>query len=625
MKKNTLFFTIVIFSLIITPLFINAQSTAVYPTNWWPGMKWNKVQLMLHDTTGLASDKMSVQIKYPGVKLLKVNKVENRNYLFLDIEVSPTAQPGKFPINIAHAVAGQSRKVDFEIKARRPGKGTAFAQGVTSADFVYLLMPDRFSNGDPSNDRIAGMHDQTLNRDTIYDRHGGDLQGVINHLDYLQELGVTALWMTPVLENNMYYRTEHGYAFTNHYKIDPRFGGETAYKNLSNELHKRGMRLVQDAVYNHVGIEHFFFRDKPTKDWFHEWPKFTQTSYKDQSLMDPYASKADAKVTSDGWFVTQMPDLNQGNPYLANFLIQHALWSVEELGVDAWRIDTYIYNDLPFMNRCNKALLDEYPKLHMFGETWVHGTANQAYFVENNLTIPFKSNLPGVTDFQTNLYGIAPALNEPFGWTNGVNKLYTTLSNDFLYKNPMKQVIFLDNHDMTRFLTQMNNDTAKLKMGLAWLLTNRGIPQLYYGTEILMAGSTYPNDGYVRLDFKGGWTGDAQNKFTEAGRNSGENDVFNWTKKLANFRKNSTAITTGKMMQFVPQDGVYVYFRYDTKQTVMCVMNTNDKPKNVDTQRFVEILNNSNTGVDVGTGKTYTLNGNLVVEGKTMLVLSITK
>lgn len=624
MKKNTFFFAAIILFL-LTPFFVSAQTTAVYPTNWWPGMKWNKVQLMLHDTTGLASDKMSVQLSYPGIKLLKVNKVENGNYLFLDIEVSPTAKPGKFAITVNNANPSMTRKVDFEISARRPGKGTSFAQGITAADFVYLLMPDRFSNGDPSNDRLPGMRDQSLNRDTIFDRHGGDLQGVINHLDYLQDLGVTALWMTPVLQNDMPNRTEHGYAFTNHYKIEPRFGGETAYKNLSDELHKRGMRLVQDAVYNHVGIEHFFFRDKPMKDWFHEWPKFTQTSYKDQSLMDPYASKADAKVTSDGWFVPSMPDLNQGNPYLANFLIQHALWSVEEFGVDAWRIDTYIYNDLPFMNRCNKALLDEYPKLHLFGETWVHGTANQAFFVENNLNIPFKSNLPGVTDFQTNLYGIAPALNESFGWTNGVNKLYTTLSNDFLYKNPMKQVIFLDNHDMTRFITQMNNDTAKLKMGLAWLLTSRGIPQMYYGTEVLMAGSTYPFDGYVRLDFKGGWRGDKENKFTEAGRNAGENDVFNWTKKLANFRKKSTAIATGKMTQFVPQDGVYVYFRYDAQQTIMCVMNTNDKPMTVDTQRFAERLGSAVSGVDVGTGKSYSLGGRLEVAAKTMLVLEVSK
>jgi glycosidase len=602
-----------------------AQTTNVYPMHWWPGMKWNKVQLMIHDTTGLASDKVAVQFSYPGVKLLKVNKVENRNYLFVDIEVSPTAKPGKFTIAINNPVASEKRSVDFEIKARRQGKGTSYAQGVTSADLIYLLMPDRFSNGDPNNDRIAGMHDQSLNRDTIYDRHGGDLQGVINHLDYLQDLGVTAIWMTPVIENNMFNRTEHGYAFTNHYKIEPRLGGEKAYKQLSNELHKRGMRLVQDAVYNHVGLEHFFFRDKPTKDWFHEWPSFTQTSYKDQTLMDPYASKADTKITSDGWFVTQMPDLNQNNPLLANFLIQHALWSVEEFGVDAWRIDTYIYNDLAFMNRCNKALLDEYPKLHLFGETWVHGTANQAYFVENNLNVPFKSNLPGVTDFQTNLYGIAPALNEPFGWTNGVNKLYTTLSNDFLYKNPMKQVIFLDNHDMTRFITQVNNDTAKLKMGIAWLLTARGIPQLYYGTEILMAGSTHPHDGYVRLDFKGGWAEDKENKFTEAGRNNAENEVFNWTRTLANFRKKSSAITFGKMLQYVPQDGVYVYFRYDEKQTVMCVMNPNDNQVTIDTKRFDEGIKNARSGKDIGTGKTYDLGGKIEVAAKTMLVLELSK
>jgi glycosidase len=331
---------------------------------------------------------------------------------------------------------------DYELKKRRPGKGTRFAQGVTSADFVYLLMPDRFSNGDENNDRLPGMKDQTLNRDSMYHRHGGDLQGVINHLDYLQDLGVTTVWMTPVIENDMANRTEHGYAFTNHYKVEPRFGGEVAYKKLSDALHGKGMKLIQDAVYNHVGIEHVTVADLPMKDWLHQWPKFTQTSYKDQPLMDPYASEGDKKVTSDGWFTTQMPDLNQNNPYVANYLIQHAIWSVEEFAVDGWRIDTYIYNDLAFMNRCNKALLDEYPALTMFGETWVHGTANQAYFTENNFNIPFKSNLPGVTDFQTNLYGIVPALNQNFGWTEGVNRLYQTLAQDFVYKKPLNHVYF---------------------------------------------------------------------------------------------------------------------------------------------------------------------------------------
>jgi glycosidase len=311
---------------------------------------------------------------------------------------------------------------------------------------------------------------------------------------------------------------------------------------------------------------------------------------------------------TDGWFVPSMPDVNQNNPFFATFLIQHAIWSTEEYGLDGWRIDTYAYNDLEFMNRCNKALLDEYPKLHMFGETWVHGMLNQAYFTQNNLTIPFKSNLPAVTDFQTHTYGIIPALIQPFGWTEGVNKLYSTLANDFVYKDPMKHVIFLDNHDMSRFYSQVQEDIQKYKMGIAWLLTCRGIPQLYYGTEILMAGISNP-DGWVRLDFKGGWPEDKENKFTITGRTERENEAFDYVKALANFRKNSSAIKTGKLMQYVPEDGAYTYFRYDAKQTVMIVMNTSDKAAKLKWESYGERTNGFTKIKDVITGKISSFDG----------------
>ena len=482
-------------------------------------------------------------------------------------------------------------------------------------------MPDRFRNGDYNNDRIAGLRDQTLNRDSVYHRHGGDIQGVIDGLDYLQQLGVTTVWMTPVLENDMPDRTEHGYAITNHYKVDPRHGGNQAYKKLSDELHKRGMKLIQDAVYNHVGVEHEFVIEQPTKDWLNQWPQYTNTNYKDQVFFDPYVAPSEAAIMEKGWFTKQMPDLNHNNPLVANFLIQHALWSVEEFGIDGWRIDTYIYNNLAFMNRCNKALLDEYPKMTMFGETWVHGTANQAYFAENNFQTAFKSNLPGVTDFQTLFYGILPALNQPFGWTEGVNKLYTTLSNDFLYKDPSLNCIFLDNHDLNRFFSEVKEDVGKMKMGLAWLLTSRGIPQMYYGTEVLMKGEKNPNDGWVRLDFPGGWKGDQKSAFSGAGLTADELAVQQYTAKLANFRKQSSAITTGKMMQYLPVDGLYVYFRYDAKQTVMCVMNTADKEMKVDFAKYAERTKGFSSAKDVVTGNT--LGSNFSIPAKQMWVLEL--
>lgn len=577
---------IVVFALfVVYSLCAEAQNIEVYPANWWPGMKMSKVQLMIR-SEGIGNS-TAVTITNPGLQLLKVIKVENINYLFLDITILPAAKPGKTKINFKQS-NGTTLNADFELKARRPGNGTAFAQGVNSSDFIYLLMPDRFSNGDPSNDRIDGMRDQSLNRDSIYHRHGGDFQGIISNLKYLKDLGVTTVWMTPVIENDMPERTEHGYAFTNHYKIEPRFGGEAGYKKLSDALHSNGMKLIQDAVYNHVGSYHFTVLDPPMKDWLHQWPSFTQTTYKDQPLFDPYASATDKKKMLDGWFTTHMPDLNQDNQYVANYLIQHAIWTVEEFGVDGWRIDTYPYNDLNFMNRCNKALLDEYPKLTMFGETWVHGVPSQAYFTRNKINIPFKSNLPGVTDFQTNLYGIIPALTEKFGWTEGVNKLYSTLAADYIYENPMNNVIFLDNHDKSRIFSMVNENVAKQKMAIGWLLTARGIPQMYYGTEVLMKGHTNP-DGWVRLDFPGGWKADAKSAFDKNTLDEPEITTQDWTRTLANFRKKSSAIKTGKLMQYVPEDGLYVYFRYDDKQTVLCAMNTGDKPKTVRLDKYPEM------------------------------------
>ncbi|HSV12477.1 MAG TPA: alpha-amylase family glycosyl hydrolase, partial [Hanamia sp.] len=439
-----------------------------YPTNWWTGMKWNKVQIMIHGNDIGNGD--AYAINYPGVKLEKVNKVENKNYVFLDINISPITKPGMLKIKVKEKQS--SFDINFELKKRRAGNGTAFAQGVTSKDFIYLIMPDRFSNGDTTNDRIPGMRDQSLDRDSVYARHGGDLKGIDNHLDYLKSLGVTTLWLNPVIVNDMPNRTEHGYAFTDHYTIDPRIGGEKMYQKLIDDVHSKNMKIIQDAVYNHVGSYHFTVLDPPMKDWLHQWPTYTNTTFKDQVLFDPYASAVEKKKMSDGWFARSMPDLNQNNPYVANFLIQHALWTVEEFGIDGWRIDTYAYNDLDFMNRCNKALMDEYPQITMFGETWVHGVINQSYFVQNKFNISYKSNLQAPTDFQT-LWAITDAMTKDFGWTDGINEMYTALAQDFVYKDPMRNVIFLDNHDLSRFYSVVGEDEMKYKAALAWLFTCR--------------------------------------------------------------------------------------------------------------------------------------------------------
>jgi glycosidase len=610
-------------SCIFSLLFLLAaaqDSLRVFPTNWWTGMHNSKLQLLVHAKNIKNGSHVSLK-PYPGVKITSVHTFQNPNYLSVNLDINSTAKPGNLLFTFQNAGAPVAT-LTYVLKQRSSQNGKTRIKGITSEDFIYLIMPDRFSNGDPSNDRIPGMKDQSLDRSDYYKRHGGDLKGIQNHLNYLQQLGVTTLWLNPVLTNDMPDRTEHGYAFTDHYSIDPRLGGASAYHELIDSLHNRGMKIIQDAVYNHVGIEHFLFRDLPDSSWFHFWPVYTNTTYKDQVLMDPYAAASDKKEMSDGWFSTSMPDVNQGNPYFANFLIQHAIWCTEEFGIDGWRIDTYAYNNLDFMNRCNKALLDEYPQLHMFGETWVHGIPNQSFFTRNLYTIPYKSNLPGVTDFQLNLYGIVPALTQPFGWTDGVNRLYLTATNDFVYTNPYNNVIFLDNHDLSRFLSVVGEDVTKLKMGIAWLLTFRGIPQLYYGTEVLMKNFSNP-DGLVRLDFPGGWPGDNPDKFEAAGRSPSENDVFNYVKILANFRKSSTALKTGKLMQYVPQDAVYVYFRYNTKQTILCVMNTNDGEKEIDLHRFTERTKGFTQAKNIVDGSVSDLTLPLKIPGKTVLVAEL--
>jgi glycosidase len=563
-------------------------SSEIYPSNWWVGMQWNNVQLMVHQQDIGLCDSITL-LSYDGVKLNKVHRVEGKNYLYLDISIAPETKPGKL-VFVPVTASKNNKPLYFELKERRAGNGILYAQGVNTKDFIYLIMPDRFSNGDESNDRIPGMRDQTLRRDTVFNRHGGDLKGIQNHLDYLFDLGVTTLWLNPVIENDMPNRTEHGYAFTNHYKVDRRLGGEQAYSELINAVHKKGMKIIQDAVYNHIGSYHVTVLDPPMKDWLHQWKTYTNTSYKDQVMFDPYASQQDYKQFFDGWFTTQMPDLNQSNPYVANFLIQHALWTVENFGIDGWRIDTYAYNDLDFMNRCNQALENEFPKITLFGETWFHGVPNQAFICQNNLNIGFKSNLQGATDFQT-LWAITDALTKDFGWNDGVNRLYTTLSQDFLYKDPTRNVVFLDNHDIARFYSVVGEDINKYLSGITWMLTTRGIPQTYYADELATTGTTSPNDGYVRLDFPGGWKNDSVNKFTIQGRTQKDQAVFQHMATLANFRKGSSALTTGKLMQYIPKDGVYVYFRYNAQQTVMVVLNTAKEEKQISLSDFAERTN----------------------------------
>ncbi|QMU29250.1 glycoside hydrolase family 13 protein [Adhaeribacter radiodurans] len=597
------------------------QITRIDPTFWWVGMKNPKVQLLVY---GPSIAQSQVSLNYPGVKLEKVKKVENPNYLFLDLNINPTAKAGKLNFTFSGA---KKTTYTYELKARNTNpKG----QGVSSKDFIYLVLPDRFANADESNDNFADMADPEADRQNPFLRHGGDITGITNHLDYFQELGVTALWLNPVIENNQPQTNEggsmrsayHGYGFTDHYQVDKRLGGNEAYLKFVQAAHAKNLRVVQDAVYNHLGINHWILKDPPSKDWVHQWPTYTNTSYKFQPVLDPYSALSDKKITLDGWFVPFLPDLNQENAYVANYLIQHALWTVEYFGVDAWRIDTYLYNNQAFMNRCNQALLEEYPNIHIFGESWVNNVISQAYFVKNKINFPFKCNQPGTLDFV--LWGaFNQALNQKSDWNE--NLVYQVLAQDAVYENPLKLVTFLDNHDMDRYYSVIGEDFNKYKIGITWLLTTRGIPSLYYGTEILMKNFKNPSDAEVRKDFPGGFKGDKENKFTATGRTAAENEAFNFVKKLAQYRKATPALHSGKLMQYLPQNNTYVYFRFDAAKTIMVATNPTDQEITLETSRFAERMSGFNRARNVLTEEVQNSLATLKLPAKSALVLELLK
>ncbi len=595
------------------------------PTNWWIGMNNPNVQLMVY---GPNAGMLSYAVNYPGVNLVQTSKVENPNYAFLDLTITPSAKPGR--LEVVGQWGKQTVSRGYELKAR---SGEPKGTGVTSADLIYLIMPDRFANGDPANDKFAAMADPNADRTNPYWRHGGDLKGITDHLSYLQELGVTALWRTPVIDNNEQLKKEgsgrmqagyHGYHFTDHYQIDRRFGGNDGYIAFSKAVHHAGMKLVQDAVYNHVSDDHWMFKDPPTQDWFNHWPAYTNSSHKEQPLYDPHGAEVDKKVMLDGWFTPFLPDLNQRNPFLATYLIQHAIWSTEMFNLDAWRIDTYKYNDQVFMNRCNQALIAEYPALHLFGESTASNPFGLSYFVKSNVDFPFRSNLPGTLDFPLN-GAINDALRQKFAWDEGISRLYQTIAQDAVYADPMKLVTQLENHDTDRFLSVIGEDWDKYKIGVTWLLTTRGIPSWYYGTEILMKNFKDPTDAEVRKDFPGGFPGDKENKFTVQGRTTKENEAFNYVSKLAQYRKKTPALHSGKLMQYVPQEGVYVYFRYDEAKTVMIATNTLDKESSLDTARFNERMKGFGRALNVMTNEMTNTLSVVNLPAKTAVVLELIK
>lgn len=573
----------------------------VEPLNWWTGMRHNRIEVMVY-RAGLGSFTVQLGKGVRDVRLEKVDKTDSPNYLILTLYIGPKAPAQRLPLVFSKGAETFTHEFPILARSTEPKAG-----GVDSRDVVYMVFPDRFANGDPSNDNVPGMR-QGLQRDSLVGRHGGDLKGIKDHLDYIQDLGVTTIWLNPELENDQNLESYHGYAVTDHYRVDRRLGSNELLRDLIKDCHQRGLKVVRDVVLNHVGISHWWMQDWPYNDWINKWPEMTKTTYRAPTLVDPYASEWDKKRFSDGWFVPQMPDLNQRNPHLAQYLIQQAIWWVEYAGFDGLRIDTYTYSDQAFCSRWCRELLEEYPKLGMFGEIWEHGVVIQGFFADDQpiKRAKFDSNLPGVIDFQL-MFAVHEALNREQGWTEGAARIYYTLAKDYFYKDPSKNLIMLDNHDISRFYTIVKEDFNRYKSGMAFLLTMRGIPQIYYMTELLATGNEWPSHGNIRKDFPGGWAGDKANKFTAAGRTAEEQAAYQYARTLLQYRKANPVLQTGKLMQFVPEDGVYTYFRYDDKgNTVMVVLNTANKDMTVNTARFVERMRGYTKAKDIASGNVLT-------------------
>jgi glycosidase len=575
------------------------EITRIDPSFWFVGMNNPTLHLLVsgNDFTGV-----KVEVNYEGVSIIETRVAENSQYLFLDLRIEKNTIPGLF--TILFTKDGKTTKKKYEVKARTSSHKHI---GLSQADLIYLIMPDRFANGNSKNDIIKGTEEDSLNRANDFGRHGGDLQGITDHLDYIQKLGMTALWLNPADENNEPKESYHGYAITDHYKVDSRLGTNTDYENLITSSHQRDLKIIKDVVFNHFGDQHYLIKNLPSKNWINHWEEYTQSNFRAPTVFDPHASEADKKKFQNGWFDHHMPDMNQADPDLANYLIQNSLWWIEAYDIDAYRIDTYAYSDQKFMANWAEAIMTEYPNFFLFGETWVHGKAVQGYFVnDSSIPRPYPNYMQSVTDFQM-YYSLTKTATQPFGWTEGVASVYYTLAQDLIYPHSENLVTFLDNHDLARFYGVVNQDMDKFKMGYGMLMTMRGIPQVLYGSEILMAGTE--NHGIIREDFWGGWESDSVNKFTQEGRSELENEAFDYMKLLANWRKNSPAITKGQLTQFVPDNGMYVYFRYTDNQTVMIVVNASEKGQDLKLSRFIEFTDEFKTGKDIIKNQDFELDG----------------
>lgn len=588
----------------------------VAPSFWWAGMKNPELQILLYGENLALSD---VSVSGEGIYLKETVRQDNPNYLLLYFDLSE-AKAQTFQILLKSGK--KERRISYELKAR--GRKGEEVKGFTSEDVLYLIMPDRFANGCPENDVIDGMREKTVNRADGFARHGGDLQGISNHLDYIADLGATAIWLNPTQENDMESGSYHGYAITDYYQIDRRFGSNEDFCALVEKAHEKDLKVVMDMIFNHCGSENYLFKDKPSKEWFNYRSNYVQTSFKTASVMDIHASAYEKKIATDGWFASVMPDFNQRNRHVARYLIQSSIWWIEYAGINGIRQDTHPYADFDFMSQWCKEVLDEYSYFNIVGETWLNSNVLVSYWQKDSrLAAPLNSNLPTVMDFPLQAL-MNQAFDEETGeWGGGLYKLYDYQTQDLVYANPMNLLTFLDNHDTSRFAQtdEMAKNLKRYKQAMVFLLTTRGIPQIYYGTEILMTGDKGKGDGDLRKDFPGGWQGDTRNCFVKNGRTALENEAFEFTRQLLNWRKGNQVIGKGSLKHYSIQNGVYVYQREFNGKSVVIIMNGTDDSKELDLAPYQEILPRENA-LDVLTGKNVNLSGKLCLDGRENLILN---
>lgn len=588
----------------------------VAPSFWWAGMKNPELQILLYGEDLALSD---VSVSGEGIYLKETVRQDNPNYLLLYLDLSE-AKAQTFQILLKHGK--KKLQIPYELKSRV--RREEDVKGFTSEDVLYLIMPDRFANGNPENDVVDGMREKKIDRADSFARHGGDIQGISNHLDYIADLGVTAIWLNPTQENDMESGSYHGYAITDYYQIDRRFGSNEDFCALVEKAHERNLKVVMDMIFNHCGSENYLFKDKPSKEWFNYHSNYVQTSFKTASVMDIHASAFEKKIATDGWFTSVMPDFNQRNRHVARYLIQSSIWWIEYAGINGIRQDTHPYADFDFMSQWCKEVLDEYPYFNIVGETWLNSNVLVSYWQKDSkLAAPLNSNLPTVMDFPLQAL-INQAFDEETGeWGGGLYKLYDYQTQDLVYANPMNLLTFLDNHDTSRFAQtdEMAKNLKRYKQAMVFLLTTRGIPQIYYGTEILMTGDKGKGDGDLRKDFPGGWQGDTRNCFAKNGRTALENEAFEFTRQLLNWRKGNQVIGKGSLKHYSIQNGVYVYQREFNGKSVVIIMNGTDDSKELDLAPYQEILPRENA-LDVLTGKNVNLSGKLCLDGRENLILN---